>query len=100
MGRQFQVADEDMADAAHGAGERGVSILLICPCTSGLPDQMLAAIHRQHLAGNGLGFQQITHRGADVGGIGAAPQDGGVALAVEVGIGLAWIFQVGPGPPH
>ena len=101
MGQQFQIADEDMADAARGAGEVGRLGHSATLHIRRLPDQMLAAIHRDHLAGDGVGLQQIAHRGADVRGLGAVAQDGGLALAGEIGFATgARCGWWGRAPPH
>ena len=71
-----------------------------CTVTSGVCQiDVLAAIHRDHLAGDGARLQKIAHRGADIGGLGAVAERGRVALAVEILLGLARVdASVGPGP--
>ena len=56
MRQQFEIADEDVADLQRGVGDAVPDVLLMSlrPAdVRGLPDQMLPAVHRDHLAGDG-----------------------------------------------
>src|SRR5438067_12001988 len=58
-------------------------------CVGRLPDEMLPAVHGDHLARDRRGSQEITHRIADVVRFGAASEDGRLALAAEMRLALA-----------
>src|SRR5450755_3738567 len=57
----------------------------------GLPDEMLAAVHRDHLARNGFGAEKIAHRVADVLWLGTVAERRRFALPAEIDFALAGI---------
>ena len=54
---------------------------------------MLAAVDADQLAGDGAGIEQVAQRGGDVGGIGAALQDGRLPLPAEVGLDYGLLMR-------
>src|SRR5437016_5559312 len=60
-----------------------------------LPDEMLAAVHGDHLTGDRRSGQEIAHRIADVLRFGAAPEDRCFALAAEMHFALARVDDRG-----
>src|SRR5215831_818798 len=50
-----------------------------------LPDQVLPAVHREHLTGDIRCVEKIAHGVADILRLGAAAEQRGLALALEIG---------------
>src|SRR4029079_13109307 len=68
------------------------------PHVGRIPGQVLAAVEGDHLPGHGRGAQDEADRIRDLLRRRAAAQDGGLALAAELLVGLVRALQDRPGP--